>query len=200
MTLAILAVLGAGMVVANLQVHATAAERAQNLAGDELIPRPIGVVNHAITIHHSPHDVWPWLAQMGAGRAGWYSYDFIDNGGHRSAKRILPEFQHLDVGSVFPAVPGATDVFVVAQCEPERSLVLSWRLPDGHYQTTWAFVLEQPQPDQTRLIVRGRVASGYRPYNLPQWLALLIGRPAHFVMQRKQLLTIRCRTEAYDQR
>ena len=95
MTLAIFAVLGAGMVVADPQVHATAAERAQNLAGDELIPRPIGVVNHAITIHRSPRDVWPWLAQMGAGRAGWYSYDFIDNGGHRSAKRILPEFQHL---------------------------------------------------------------------------------------------------------
>ncbi len=69
-------------------------------------------------------------------------------------------------------------MFVVAECEPERSLVLSWRLADGRYQTTWAFVLEQPQPDQTRLIVRGRVASGYRPYGLPQWFALGTGRIA----------------------
>jgi hypothetical protein len=199
-TFAIVAVLVGLVIHANLQVQATAAECAQTLAGDELIPSPVGVVNNAVTIHRLPHDVWPWLAQMGAGRAGWYSYDFIDNGGHRSAERILPEFQHVTVGSVFPAVPGARDVFVVAHCEPERSLVLSWRLPNGRYQTTWAFVLEQAQPNQTRLIVRGRVASGYRPYNLPQWVALLIGRPAHFVMQRKQLLGIRRRTEAHDTR
>ena len=191
----IVAVLAGLAIHANMQVHATAAENARKLSGDELIPNPIGVVNHAITIHRPPPDVWPWLAQMGSGRAGWYSYDFIDNGGHRSTERILPEFQDIAVGSVFPALPGARDVFVVAQYEPERSLVLCWRLPDGHYQTTWAFVLEQRQPGQTRLVVRGRVASGYRPYGLPQWAALLLGRAAHFIMQRKQLLSIRERAE-----
>ena len=91
-------------------------------------------------------------------------------------------------------------MFLVARCEPERSLVLSWRLPTGKYQTTWAFILEQPQPDQTRLIVRGRVAPGYRPYGLPQWVALPIGRVAHFIMQRKQLLGITRRVEADDGR
>jgi hypothetical protein len=197
---------GAGAVLlafasyADQQVRATTAERSKPLPGDDLISDPIGAVNHAITIRRPPHDVWPWLAQMGSGRAGWYSYDFIDNGGHRSAERILPEFQHVAVGIVFPALPGAKDVFVVAQSEPERSLVLTWRLPDGRFQTTWAFVLEQPQPDQTRLIVRGRVASGYRPYGLPQWFALLMGRPAHFIMQRKQLLSIRYPAETYGQR
>ena len=194
------AVLLAFVGYADQQICATAAERSKSLPGDDLIPDPIGAVNHAITIRRPPHDVWPWLAQMGSGRAGWYSYDFIDNGGRRSAERILPEFQHVMVGTVFQALPGAKDVFVVAQCEPERNLVLSWRLPDGRYQTTWAFVLEQPQHDQTRLIVRGRVASGYRPYGLPQWVALLLGRPAHFIMQRKQLLSIRDRAEAYSQR
>ena len=121
---------------------------------------------------------------MGSGRAGWYAYDFIDNGGHHSAERILPDFQNIHIGNVLPALPAAKDVFVVAQCEPEHSLVLSWRLPNGKYQTTWAFVLEQLQPDQTRLIVRGRVAPGYRPYGLPEWLALPSGRLAHFIMQR----------------
>ena len=101
---------------------------------------------------------------------------------------------------VFPALPGARDVFVVARYEQEHSLVLSWQQPDGRYQTTWAFVLEEPQPDETRLIVRGRVASGYRPYGLSQWVALLLGRPAHFVMQHKQLLGIAQRVEASDQR
>jgi hypothetical protein len=191
----IAAVLAGVAIYANMQIHATVAERDRKLVGDELIPSPIGVFNHAITIHRSPADVWPWLAQMGAGRAGWYSYDFIDNGGCHSAERILPEFQNITVGSVFPALPGAKDVFVVAQYEPERSLVLSWRLPEGRYQTTWAFVLQESQPGQTRLLVRGRIASGYRPYGLPQWAAVLLGRPAHFIMQRKQLLSIRDRAE-----
>lgn len=195
--LGILVVLAALTIYSWVQVRATPAEQVKTLAGDDLIAQPIGVVNHAITIHRSPHEIWPWLAQMGSGRAGWYAYDFIDNGGHRSAERILPEYQNISIGSVLPALPGATDVFTVAQCEPGRSLVLSWRLPSGSYQTTWAFVLEQAQPGQTRLIVRGRVASGYHPYGLPQWLAISTGRLAHFIMQRKQLLGIARHAEAY---
>jgi hypothetical protein len=181
---------------ATMQIRATPNEHTKTLAGDDLIPQPIGTITHAFTIHRSPNQVWPWLVQMGSGRAGWYAYDFIDNGGHPSAERIMPEYQNISVGTVFPALPGAKDVFVVAQCQPEHSLVLSWRLPNGRHQTTWAFVLEKPQADQTRLIVRGRVASGYRPYGLPQWLALSTGRFAHFVMQRKQLLGIARRVES----
>lgn len=194
---AIVLVLALVAIYSSSQVRATPGEQAKTLAGDDLIPRPVGSVNHAITIHRPPRDVWPWLVQMGSGRAGWYAYDFIDNGGHRSAEQILPEYQSVRVGSVFPALPGAKDVFLVAQFEPEQNLVLSWRLPNGRYRTTWAFVLEQPQSDQTRLIVRGRVASGYRPYGLPQWLALPVGRLAHFIMQREQLMGIARRTEAH---
>jgi len=196
----ILTALAVLAICASMQVRATPDERSRTLAGDNLIPQPIGSVNHAITIRRPPHAVWPWLAQMGSDRAGWYAYDIIDNGGRHSAERILPEYQNIGVGSVFPALPGAKDVFVVAQCEPEHSLVLSWRLPSGQYQTTWAFVLEQPQPGQTRLIVRGRVASGYRPYGLPEWLALRTSGLAHFIMQRKQLLGIARRAEANDRR
>ena len=190
LTIAVLAV------YANRQVQASPDECSRSLAGDELIPSPIGTVNHAITIHRPPRDVWPWLVQMGSNRAGWYAYDFIDNGGHASAERVLPEYQEIRAGSVFPALPSAKDVFIVAECEPERSLVLSWRLPDGRYQTTWAFVLDQPRAGQTRLIVRGRVASGYRPYGLPEWFALRVGRAAHFIMERKQLLGIARRAES----
>jgi proline iminopeptidase len=178
------------------QVRATAQEAAIHLDGDALIPNPIGVVNNAITIGRPPQAVWPWLAQMGAGRAGWYSYDFIDNGGRPSAERILPEYQKVSTGAIFPAVPGARDVFVVARCNPEHSLVLAWRLSDGRFQTTWAFVLEPLPSGRTRLLVRGRVAPGYHPYGLPQWLALYLGRPAHFIMQRKQMVNIKRRVEA----
>ena len=180
---------------ATKQIHATNGERTLRLPGDDLIPHPLGSVNHAITIRRTPQDVWPWLAQMGSGRAGWYSYDFVDNGGHASAEHILPKYQEISVGTVFPALPSAIDVFVVVQYEKDHSLVLAWKLPDGKHQVTWAFALEQPQPDKTRLIVRGRVAAGYHPYGLPQWFAIPTGYLAHFVMQRKQLIGIARRAE-----
>jgi hypothetical protein len=191
-----LIVLAALAIYSGMQVRATPGERTRTLPGDGLILQPIGSVNHAVTIRRPPHDVWPWFVQMGSGRAGWYAYDFIDNGGHRSADRILPEFQDIKVGTVFPALPGVTDVFTVVEFEPEHSLVLSWRSTSGGYLTTWAFVLERPQPNSTRLIVRGRVAPGYHPYGLPQWVALLLARPAHFIMERKQLLGIARRAES----
>lgn len=88
-------------------VRADLREQVRGLSGDELIPNPVGSVTHALTIRRSSHDVWPWLVQMGSGRAGWYAYDTIDNGGRPSAERILPEFQDISVGTVFPALPGA---------------------------------------------------------------------------------------------
>ena len=93
-------------ICASMQGRATPVEFARTLAGDDLIPQPIGSVNHAITIRPPPHDVWPWLAQMGSARAGWYAYDFIDNGGHRSAEHIPSDYQNIQMGSVFPALPG----------------------------------------------------------------------------------------------
>jgi hypothetical protein len=150
----------------------------------------VGVVNHAITIHRSPREVWPCLAQMGAGRGGWYAYDWIDNGKHPSADRVLPEYQKIGPGTIFPALPGDRQAFVVAECDPDRSLVLAWRSPRGEYLNTWAFILEEPQPGETRLIVRGRVATGYQPFALPQWVALPFARAAHLIMERRQLLDI----------
>jgi hypothetical protein len=178
-------------------VRADHDERVRDLSGDELIPKPTGSVAHAITIRRSALDVWPRLAQMGSGRAGWYAYDFIDNGGRPSAERILPEFQNVGAGTVFPALPGVKDVFVVARCEPEHTLVLAWRSPSGTYLTTWAFVLERPEPNRTRLIVRGRAARGYSPYGLPEWFAKLTAPWVHAIMERKQLLGIQRRCEQF---
>ena len=75
-------------------VRATEGEANRPLPGDELIPEAVASLAHAITIRCDRGDVWPWLAQMGAGsRAGWYSYDFIDNGRRPSAVRVIPELQ-----------------------------------------------------------------------------------------------------------
>lgn len=177
-------------------VRADHSEQIRQLSGDELIPNPIGSVTHAVSIRRSARDVWPWLAQMGSGRGGWYAYDLIDNGGRPSAERILPEFQDVRMSTIFPALPGVKDVFVVAQYEPEQSLVLAWRSPDGTYLTTWAFVLEQLEPNRTRLIVRGRAAPSYSPYGLPLWFAKRTAPWAHAIMERKQLRGIQRRAEA----
>ena len=111
-------------------VRATSREKTRALSGDELIEQPVASLHHAITIRRPRHDVRPWLAQMGAGsRAGWYSYDFLDNGRRPSVTRVIPELQQLTVGMIFPAGPGVTDGFTLLAFEPERSLVLGWRAP-----------------------------------------------------------------------
>ena len=187
------------MVAADLilgRVRASDDERTRALPGDELVPAAVGALTHAITIGGPPGSVWPWLVQMGAGsRAGWYSYDSLDNGRRASSARIMPELQHISVGTVFPAMPGVTEGFLVLACEQQRSLVLGWPNPDGSPMVTWAFVLEQRPGDTTRLIVRVRAGQGYRFHGLPVWLSEPAIRLVHFVMQRKQLLGITRRVE-----
>jgi len=148
---------------------ATAIERRRSLSADRMVPHPIFTSTHAITIDAQPKHVWPWIAQMGAGRAGWYSWDAIDNGGTPSAMRVLPELQRLAPGDVMPAIPGATDAFVVAAVDPPRDLVLT--APDGHggHAVAWEHVLEPIDGGRTRLIVRGRASS--------HWLDLARAQP-----------------------
>ncbi len=71
-------------------IQATAREHLLAMPGDEMIRHAAGSLTHAITVHCSRRELWPWLIQMGADRAGWYSYDVLDNGGRRSAEQILP--------------------------------------------------------------------------------------------------------------
>jgi hypothetical protein len=179
-------------------VRATAVERTRPLPGDELITNPLGTLTHAVTIHAAPPDVWSWLVQMGAGRGGWYSYDAFDNGGQPSADRIVSSLQQLEVGMVFPALPGATDGFRLAAFEPERFLILEWKTPKGLRLVTWTFVLKPLDAVSTRLIVRARGSQDYRFFGLPSSLTKRISPivdVVHFIMQRKQLLGITRRAE-----
>jgi hypothetical protein len=180
-------------------VRASRLERTRALPGDELIPEPIASLTHAITIQRPPHGVWPWLVQMGAERAGWYSYDFIDNGRRPSADRIVPALQTVAVGDLFPAVPGATDGFHVLGFETARHLVLGWRpAPGAAPIMTWAFVLEWRTDATTRLVVRARGGREYPFYGLQPWIGRPFIRFGHLVMQRKQLLGIAWRAESLD--
>jgi hypothetical protein len=178
-----------------LTVHATALEKLRSLPGDALIEQPVESLTHGITINRPARDVWPWLAQMGAGaRAGWYSYDALDNGRQHSADRIIPELQHLTPGMIFPALPGVTDCFTLLGFETGRYLILGWR-PHDRLMMTWAFIVEDVG-NRCRLVVRARTSAGYHFHALPGWLTSRVGSAVHFIMQRKQLLGIKQRAEA----
>ena len=173
-------------------VRATYDEISRLMPGDDLIPHPVGSTTHAVTMACGPQDVWPWLAQMGADRAGWYSYDLLDHGGQPSARSILPSLQDIRVGTLFAALPGAKEGFFVERFERNRMLMLV--APNGHgAKATWTFLLEQPDPETTRLIVRARIS--YRPLGLPVAFGVPLARLVHFIMERKQLVEIASRAE-----
>lgn len=191
-------------------------ERRQEMPGDSIIPRPMATITHAITIKAPPERVWPWLAQMGAGRGGWYSYDFIDNGGNPSAISILLQYQKVACGDVFPAIPGATDAFIVAVVEQPWNLVLTVPKKDGGNLVSWDFLLKPLDQGYTRLIVRGRISPQWlertevkaspnspilieRIYGvlarIPRPLVLSVARFGHRLMEARMLRSIKRRAE-----
>lgn len=165
-------------------------EAAAPMPGDELIAQPTLVSTRAITIDASPEAVWPWLAQIGQDRGGFYSYDWIENLiglDIHSSDRILQEHQRLRVGDRVALAPDGSglDVELV---EPGRSLVL--REPSGGW--TWAFTLTSSE-GRTRLIARNRWTTAGGPLGFRLYMALI--DPAAFVMERKMLLGIKERSE-----
>jgi hypothetical protein len=204
------AAIGAGLVGMRpwfLRWGATDDEVAMTLPGDEIVDRPRTTSTRAIEIAADPPDVWPWLAQLGQGRGGLYSYEWLENlAGCRmvNADVVIPELQDVRVGDEIRLVPPGYRVdlaFEVAVLERDRALVL--RAPGTREQAfaaglpypSWAFVIEPVEPGRVRLIVRWRAdfvpnASGY--------LASKYGiEPVHFVMERKMLKGIKRRAERY---
>lgn len=183
-------------------------ELAASYPGDELIPGGRRGATMAITIGVPPSAVWPWLVQMGCDRAGFYSWDRLDNGGRPSAERIHPEWQRIAAGDRIFAVPDGSVWFDVAMVEPERTLVLrsSLSLPRAHHfdpggpppaafgDSTWAFHLRPEGAGATRLLVRG--FSRARPRALTRLGDWLFWEPAHWVMQRRQFAGLRRRATA----
>jgi hypothetical protein len=183
---------------------ATAQEQVEPLPGDDLLPLDSGVT-HAITIAAPPAAVWPWLAQMGYGRAGWYSHDLLDHAGRPSAEEIRPELQAITKGDPIPSSAGARTYFEVMDLREAAHLVLGfhmvwpfrcarWAEPSTRLsqRATWSFLLRPAGAGATRLIVRSR------SMNRPGWLWApwaAFFSVAHVPMQRKQLLGIRRRAE-----
>jgi hypothetical protein len=153
------------------------------LPGDELVETPGIVMTRAVTVAAPIAEVWAWLAQIGQDRAGFYSYEWLENlAGCRmhNADRIHPEWQHRAVGDVVLLHP-ATGL-KVARFEPCRSFAF-----DGG----WYFALEPRDDTSTRLLARSRV-----PRGLPSLAYAFFIEGPHFIMERKMLLGIKARAEA----
>ena len=170
---------------------ATEEEIERRMPGDELVPEPDMLANRAIAIEAPPSAIWPWLVQMGSGRGGAYTYDWIENLfglDMHSADEILPEHQDLALGDVVPLGPNGPGMRV-ERLEPERAM--SWRHEDGNW--VWTFGL-YPEGGATRLVSRNRIAlpgdSAAR-----RLFTTLFMEPGSLVMERKMLLGIKERAE-----
>jgi hypothetical protein len=168
---------------------ATAEEVSRKLPGDELLPEADIVSTRAVTVDAPPGAVWPWLVQMGSGRGGAYTYDWIENllGLHmHSARQILPQFQDLKVGDELPLGPGRPAMRVEV-CDPEQTLAISFA--DGNW--VWIFALFADD-GRTRLISRNRIATPGAALSV-RVFTMLVMEPGSLVMERKMLLGIKRR-------
>jgi len=168
---------------------ATDAELARAMPGDDVIEQPSFNATRAVTVNASPEDIWPWIVQIGFGRAGWYSYDWLDNLGRRSAERIIPELQHIGVGDFVPIGPGPGQGQWVMSFEPNH-----WVLWSDRKGATWVWDLFPTETGNTRLITRVRIR--YRWTDPMVLFNLLLIEPWDFPMMRKCMLGIRRRAEA----
>ena len=189
-----------------LRWGATAEEVRQPFPGADIVPGGRRGATMATTIGAPPAAVWPWLVQMGCDRAGWYSFDRLDNGGVPSADRIHPEWQQVAAGDRFASTPSGSAWFEVAALEAERFLALRAPLdmrgrpfdsagarPHWFSDSVWSFLLSELPGGRTRLVVSGYAATRPR-------LALAVGNflfwePAHVLMQTRQFANLKRRVE-----
>jgi hypothetical protein len=172
----------------------TDAELNQPMPSDIEVSNPNYIEMLAVTIDAPVEHVWPWLLQMGKGRGGLYSYDWLDRLfgylDRPSADRILPEYQHLAVGDVIP-VGGAAGGFPVKTIKPGEALVLGGQTEA--FRWIWQFKLVPVSRRQTRLISRSQARV---PRSITSFLFMIALEPAAFIMTRKMLVGIKRRAEA----
>lgn len=140
-----------------LRWGATQEELLRAMPGDELVAHPTFVATRAISIRGRPEQIWPWIAQMGYDRAGYYGYDLIENVGSttgiRSADAILPALQHPATGDVLPISKVAHLTFGAIQ--PYRYLI--WQSEAKPHDGAFTWALYPIDESQTRLVSRIRL-------------------------------------------
>ena len=178
-----------------LRWGATDEEVAREMPGDEIVTHPVFNATRAVTVNARPEDIWPWLVQIGFGRAGWYSYDLLDNLGRHSSEEILPEYQALKPGDLIPLGPGAESGLFVKEIRPNESMVWWER---KRRSTTWVWGLYPVDGERTRLVTR--VRNDYRKGLSNAVFGLLLIEPADFPLMRKCMLGIKRRAEGLASR
>ena len=188
----------------------TTEELNREYPGDDMLPEPKGVYMHAISINARPGDIWPWLVQLGQGRGGFYSYEFLENligCKIKNAESIIPELQNLKVGDKIPMHPTMGSPYIVAEIVPEHTLLLELRVdtktqktfelndnfPEKYQNQSWLLLLEEKSDSTTRLISRSR-----NEWNDSIGNSIFYGIFGSITMEmdRKMLLEIKKRVEA----
>jgi hypothetical protein len=170
---------------------ATRDEVSGKLAGDDLLPDAGLVTTRAVTIDAPPGAIWPWLVQMGSGRGGAYTYDWVENLiglKMHSASEILTQFQDLKIGDSIPM--GHGKFMEVEELDPSTALVV--RSEDLNW--VWSFILVPHDDGRTRLISRNRIATAAIP-SAARLFYTLVMEPGSLVMERRMLLGIKERAE-----
>ncbi|MFN3216860.1 MAG: SRPBCC family protein [Acidimicrobiales bacterium] len=181
-------------------------ELAMVLPGDEHLAEPADQTTRAITIDAPREAVWPWLVQMGADRAGFYTYDALENAfglGIHSADDIVEGWQDLAVGDIVYGDRRRTGGWIVVELRPAESLVMMVaNLEQGRplrrdeqlgWEFLWNFALLDTPDGATRLVVRERVAFD----STRTRLAMAPVGLTSFVMTRGMLRGIKARVESH---
>ncbi len=174
----------------HLRWGATSSEVEGPMPGDDLVPRASFSATRALTIDAPPAAVWPWLVQLGFGRAGFYSYDLFDNAARPSADSILPGYQDPQVGDWVPMASkvNETTAFRIKAFEPEAWLL--WEKPNS----TWAWQLGPLEDGRTRLVTR---LKQYNDWGSPLMalVTVILFEFGDFPMMRRLLLGVKARAE-----
>ena len=172
-----------------LRWGATDDEIRRAMPGDDIVGDPSFDATRAVTIHAPAESIYPWIVQMGVNRAGWYSYDLLDNLARPSAEVILPEHQNVQIGTLIPMSPGGKQGLYVKDFRANEWMFW-W---DNKGDSTWVWGIYSEGEAHSRLITRVRVK--YR-WLSPAILFNLIVEFFDIVMMRKCMLGIKRRAEA----
>lgn len=191
---------------------ATPREAGRWLSGDELVRHARLHATVATTVDAPPADIWPWLAQLGAGRGGWYVDPWAAplvgeaDGAPGGSHKVLAEHQRLRVGDLlaFARGHGVTAVHI----QPERTLVLQAdsrlarlaTLPAparGYTALTLGFYIFPHSDGRTRLLLR--IRAGWRGIRFGRVGGVLLAEPLAALLGRNLLHEVAERAEALCQ-
>jgi hypothetical protein len=171
-----------------LRWGATDDEIKRSMPGDDIVRKPSFNATRAVTIHESAENIYPWIVQMGVTRAGWYSYDLLDNLGRPSAESILTEHQTIQVGDVIPMSPDGKQGMRVKDFSKNKWM-LWW---DNKGDSSWVWEIQPEGEADSRLVTRVRMK--YRLFS-PAIAFNLLVEFFDILMMRKCMLGIKRRAE-----